>query len=272
MAVNQQLLQPEQGWRRYDDTDSNIEYIGDWKTYVFNGLWEGNQKYTNDSNAIVRFNFTGSKIRILSEVSTDKREDNKIIIDDEEYILSEYSSTKKLRVVVFESINLNDTEHYVEMKPSPSVIESSGYGFNMGIDAIDIESNRELKPYRKINRNHLIKQGNDYYTTNNNYYKLGTSKDKTELKKWLSEYGANNILNLQDSYNNKIIPVDKFSEPRKIYESLDVDFNDVKKPYVYMFKENDSKRKLEYDVDSYKIIDEIRKINNGIGNVVFKEY
>ncbi|MEW9096532.1 MAG: SPRY domain-containing protein [Clostridiaceae bacterium] len=119
---------------------------------------------------------------------------------------------------------------------------------------------------------HLIKQNQDYYTTNNNYYKLGVPKDKVELKKWLSEYGANNILNLQDSYNNKIVPVDKFSEPRKIYESLDVDFNDVKKPYIYMFKENDGKLKLEYDADNYKIIDEIRKVNNGVGNVVFKEY
>nr|WP_246582690.1 SPRY domain-containing protein [Clostridium mobile] len=118
---------------------------------------------------------------------------------------------------------------------------------------------------------HLIKQSNEYYTTNNNYYKLGTPKDKTELKRWLSEYGTNNILNLQDSLNNKIVPVDKFSEPRKIYQSLDVDFNDVKKPYVSMI-DMDLNKRLDYDADSYKIIDEIRKVNNGIGNVVFKEY
>ncbi|MBU5483448.1 hypothetical protein KQI86_03845 [Clostridium sp. MSJ-11] len=178
MAVNQQLLQPEQGWKRYDDKDSNIEYVGNWKPYDNSGLWEGSSKYTNDTNASIRFDFTGSRIRIISEVSSiDKRDDNIIIIDGNEYKFSESYSPTRFRVIVFEKTDLSKGIHFVEIKPSPSVAETTGYGINMVLDAIDIDENGELKQY--YIPKHLIEQSDNFYSIKPEYYEGGSFKPIT---------------------------------------------------------------------------------------------
>ncbi|MEW9096533.1 MAG: hypothetical protein AB2417_15750 [Clostridiaceae bacterium] len=268
MAINQQLLQPEQGWKRIDDTDSNIEYIGNWKPYDNSGLWGGSSKYTNDKNSSIRFSFTGSKIRIISEVSSiDKRDDNIILIDGNEYKFSESYSPTRFRIVVFEKIDLHNGNHYVEIKPSPSVEETTGYGINMVLYAVDINENEKLMKYQ-VDK-YLIQQSKNIYSIDHNYINLGESKSPTELSYWIENYGYNDLNIINESLDNKHTPT--VVDDDMIYESLNIDFNDVKKPNIYVFEEDD-KKKVRYDTDSYKIIDEIKKINSGIGNVVFKEY
>ncbi|MBU5483451.1 discoidin domain-containing protein [Clostridium sp. MSJ-11] len=116
---------------------------------------------------------------------------------------------------------------------------------------------------------YLIQQSKNIYSIDHNYLNLGESKSPTELSSWIDNYGYGDLNIINESLDNKHTPTTVDEE--MIYESLNIDFNDVKKPNIYVF-EDDDKKKVRYDTDSYKIIDEIKKINNGIGNVVFKEY
>ena len=62
MAVGTLYPTVEPGWKRYEDTDPRILYLGAWSrntTYSFT-------MYTSDPGASVTINFTGTKIRLLS--------------------------------------------------------------------------------------------------------------------------------------------------------------------------------------------------------------
>ena len=107
-SVGQQLLQPESGWKRYNDTNTNITYLGVWRPYSA-------IQYSNDVNKRIQFNFTGSKLRILSYVHGSYSSNVKISIDKTEYSFAENIGDTLFNVVVFETTTLSSTEHYVEI-------------------------------------------------------------------------------------------------------------------------------------------------------------
>ena len=82
--IGDQLLQPETGWQRIEDTNISIKYDGEW-TFYGNASFSGNSAHYNNTKDFVSFIFYGSKLRIISEYFDNRDTDNLIIIDDVEY-------------------------------------------------------------------------------------------------------------------------------------------------------------------------------------------
>ena len=185
------LSSPEEGWKRYEDNDSNISYIG--------SGWLKNESYdmiTEDANGLIKFNFTRNKLRILGYCYWN-RSDQNIFIDGINYGQYKNNLTSKTNTIIFEKIDLNNREHCVEIK---NINNATWFG----IDAIDIDANGELKPYNeKILPKYLIKQNNQYYTLqeNGSLYLLGVPEDNTQLENWFNNYGISNINDLCTKYN-----------------------------------------------------------------------
>ncbi|MGN2370995.1 hypothetical protein ACTFJW_13250 [Clostridium cagae] len=151
-TVGEQLLQPEAGWKRYDDTDSNITYSSklshnseSWFNDSSNVVWCYNRTITdcaygiNTENEYCEFNFYGSKLRIISSYwwsttpSVDVYIDNKLIGN-----FSEKGSSEKYQVMVYEIDGLNLSKHSVK------IVNKDNSGAYFSIDAIDINDNGYL--------------------------------------------------------------------------------------------------------------------------------
>ncbi|WP_434290330.1 hypothetical protein [Clostridium botulinum] len=203
--IGQQLLQPESGWRRYDDTDSNISYIGDWIHTNYASYYKTTASYVQ-TNGELRFNFTGDKIRIIGQsnsTSNDYSENVKIIIDNVIYILNGKIGSGT-QILQFEKQNLRYKEHHIKIINT----ENKEYDF----DAIDIDKNGELKPYNPNLYKYLIKQNNNHYTIKSEFYKNGNYESITELdgKEILNQtdfqaYGIDNLNSLTKIIDTQIV-------------------------------------------------------------------
>ncbi len=144
-TVGEQLLQPEEGWRRYDDEDGNISYIGDGWYYGTNIESQNGMLHANIGYGEARFNFTGSKIRIISNANqeTGFSDNIKITIDNE--IIDTYSQNIKAKsegmILLYENTSLKNGEHTVK-------ISKEDDGKYIEIDIIDIDGT--LLPYKEI--------------------------------------------------------------------------------------------------------------------------
>lgn len=141
-TIGQALTAPEAGWGRLDDSDQNISYIGVWATLTNGSMWNGSQHQSTDITSKIRFNFTGPKLRILTSVNSDRPATQTISIDNILYTYSEYHASPLYQILIFDIENLSNNEHYVEISRS-----LSGY---ITLDAIDIDTAGELKPYSPI--------------------------------------------------------------------------------------------------------------------------
>lgn len=132
--VGDKLTSPEIGWKRYDDKNSYIQYIGkSWKDDTFPGTYSDNQKYTNNEGDYIQFSFYGTKLRVISSEWTTNPKNIKIIIDGSEYTYNEYKSGDEItQVVLFEKSGLNEKAHNVKIY----CVDSE----NIGFDCIDIDS------------------------------------------------------------------------------------------------------------------------------------
>lgn len=159
------LNNPSDGWKRIDDTDSNITYSMS-SIYTNSSLWNGNSHYLAP-NSYVKFNFFGTKLRIISFGYNDRSVDNLITIDgDKQFIFSERTSGNSFRNMVFDIQGLEYKEHsvYIQIGTGSSVI-----------DAIDVDDIGYLLPYRELNDRLLLTDGDslvnfsryrDYYYPN----------------------------------------------------------------------------------------------------------
>ncbi|WP_286904453.1 Ig-like domain-containing protein [Clostridium sp. UBA1652] len=156
-TVGQVLTSPETGWRRFDDTDSRIKYMGEnmagppKNTNYFNGGYNGylfSDKSLLDSN-YVKFRFYGTKIRIISDQSYYRSKNICIEIDDAVYRFSEgvtNANDIKYQVLTYENTNLSQGIHsvkiYMDTNTQPKVHDGVSYSFS--VDAIDIDSSGYL--------------------------------------------------------------------------------------------------------------------------------
>lgn len=135
--IGDQLLKPEKGWKRYDDRNPLIKYIGSWNIETGNSDYNKTQHFTTYGtqaaiDSYYSFNFKGTKLRIISpkwETSSSKIE---VTIDGE--ILETYSAhnTKRQRqTVIYEKVGLEDKIHEVIIKN-----KTTGY---LIADAIDVD-------------------------------------------------------------------------------------------------------------------------------------
>ena len=136
--VGSQLTAPEPGWRRYDDRQVPIIAVGGTVNYSPTiGAYNTTETYFSDAiGKKIKFDFIGSKIRIIAVLSTLKSNDLKVTIDGVEYPYTQYSSITVFQGLSFEKTGLTFGRHSVS-------IEGYSAG-HMGIDAIDIDDTGRL--------------------------------------------------------------------------------------------------------------------------------
>ena len=138
-TLGDKLTSPEDGWTRYDDTNENIVYLVTWDIDNLVDYYGGSVNYAiSDGKNKIKFNFKGSKLRLIADIYNNKCKQVMIKIDNilaGEY--NQYCEAGIPQVLVFEVNDLNNKEHIIEI-----VGDDEGY-FN--IDAIDTDG--ELLPY-----------------------------------------------------------------------------------------------------------------------------
>lgn len=139
--IGQQLTSPETGWRRYDDTDSRIIYIGSWTDVSSSSTnyYGGSIKRSITVGDKIKFRFYGTKLRIICDGDTDKTTCEKITIDDFEDSFS-LVRAQGYQYLVYEKIGLPLGLHQVTIE----VTEAK----STTLDAIDIDQDGKLiHPY-----------------------------------------------------------------------------------------------------------------------------
>ena len=169
--VGDVLKLPEIGWKRYDDkviTEMPAEY-GENVYFSSNGDPNGNsgcynKAYTyfggedlSGKGSYIRFNFKGSKIRIITQYHVQRSNNVLIKIDDIKYRYDAYKANNfEYQVIAFEKIGLENREHTVEIcvDAETNALIANGKSFKAGdIDAIDIGEDGELLPPEEIKPN-----------------------------------------------------------------------------------------------------------------------
>lgn len=142
-TVGQQLLAPESGWQRINDSDSRIIYDDSWRVYTENSKWYGGEATCkNDKAAIgtIKFKFYGTQLRIIGWHFFNYSNNISIYIDDVQYTFSEYDGTRTttalFQTLDFEKTGLSNSVHSVLIKTN----DTEG----ALIDAIDIDSSGYL--------------------------------------------------------------------------------------------------------------------------------
>ncbi len=135
-TVGQQLTAPESGWRRYDDFDSRIQYIGNWITASNSAYYSSSSHYiTNSTNGVINFKFYGSKLRIISPLYPTYSNRISIKIDNVTEEFSVVESSTILQGLVYEKTELINDVHNVTI----TKITNGTYISDFWLDAIDID-------------------------------------------------------------------------------------------------------------------------------------
>ncbi|GIP08226.1 hypothetical protein J1TS5_03960 [Paenibacillus macerans] len=137
-TVGEQLTSPEEGWTRYDDTESNIIYKGDgWRRSNIGSFYKTYETVVSDAtNKEIEINFTGTKIRLITTMSEYKTRNYKLFLDGVEYPYTQYSTQSKHQAISFEKTDLANGKHTLTIK-------GLGTG-QFGLDAVDIDEDGEL--------------------------------------------------------------------------------------------------------------------------------
>lgn len=135
--VGQQLLAPESGWQRLDDTNTKIAYSGTWTRYS-DPHYNGSLNESNIYGDTIKFNFYGTMLRIIYAKASNRDSNIIITIDGIQYNYNPYNSTLLYQIIVFEKIGLDLKVHNVVITKGTN---SATY---FGLDAIDIDSSGYL--------------------------------------------------------------------------------------------------------------------------------
>lgn len=160
--VGEQLLQPEAGWKRCDESEirsinkncsseSNSTYYG------------GSSTLLKSTDSSYKFKFYGNKLRLISDKNSNRPKDNtKITIDGIEYIANSYNSQPIPQVLAISLENLENSIHEVVISPVKE-------GFVV-VDCIDINEEGYIAdlPLEKNRIINVIKVG-EYISCNYTY-------------------------------------------------------------------------------------------------------
>lgn len=130
-TVGQQLLQPETGWQRIDYTNSCFQYNGAW-------INMGSYESISVNASTIKFNFTGSKLRLIGTISPKSGDKHSISIDGGAV---EYFSTRGnilSSALFYEKTGLTPGLHTVSITVGAT---DTDYGFNfIGADVESVVS------------------------------------------------------------------------------------------------------------------------------------
>jgi len=140
MTVGTQYDVAENGWVRFEETNSNFEYSTGWTNWSGANTSGGTDKRTNTIGQTIRFGFTGTSIRIISPINHDLSNVLKISIDGKEEVFSENSSGLMWRVCVYEKTGLQNKKHSVVITTLSTAISI--------LDAVDLIGGNSIISYQ----------------------------------------------------------------------------------------------------------------------------
>lgn len=130
-TVGQPLLQPESGWKRYDDKSGAFKYSG-------NPGSDASTHYVG-TKLKIEFYFTGTKIRWIGAIGSSSCNIATVIIDGVEVgSFSQIGTNYTVGIMQFENLTLSDGLHKV------TVVNDATNGGSLVLDAIDIDSTGRL--------------------------------------------------------------------------------------------------------------------------------
>ncbi|HEF1897484.1 TPA: hypothetical protein R9Z04_002604 [Bacillus cereus] len=146
IKVGDVLKKPEPGWKRFDDTDSNIRYTGVWANSTHSDFYNSTLHFKHstsnnppDKNPVsIKFNFIGTRLRVIGLMNSSYDANATILVDGVEEIISFFRPGSQSQTLVYEKIGLMNQEHTVEIK-----------GYFINLDAIDIDADGELVPFKQ---------------------------------------------------------------------------------------------------------------------------
>lgn len=139
--VGDVLKEPEPGWKRFDDTDSNIKYEGNWvasekSAERFNGTLHFKHSTQGTDPIAIEFHFKGTKLRLITLVNSLYDKNLKITIDGVTETFSSYkNAATAAQILTYEKMGLSNSIHTVRIT-----------GIYANLDAIDIDDTGELIP------------------------------------------------------------------------------------------------------------------------------
>lgn len=224
--IGETLINPESGWKRIEDIDTNFTYEGTWASRS-NSAYSGSSQKTQANNILgnkIKFQFYGSKIRIISSLYPSYTPKVKITIDgnEERYTLQGDSTNMAL---VYEKLNLPLGLHYVEVEK----IENGGYSSDFFWDAVEIDDNGYIADVNFSFTRLVIKS-----PIKDEYYSLS---DKT-------------LIHMPDIYKESMI-VHALKQGKEI--QLDVPFTKHKYINLAPIRTSEKERVFKFNVDNTKI-------------------
>lgn len=169
--IGDQLLQPENGWKRIDNTDKRILYSkgSSWNDTGLGGRYNDTLIFISEGvkEGYFTFYFYGNKLRIVQSAGTDYATNTQVIIDGKKcgFLQTRAEPVKHERcalcILVYENIELKNTTHKV-------VVECGTDGlYGLECDCLDInEDGRFLseEEYLELINRCFIKSNDKYYT------------------------------------------------------------------------------------------------------------
>nr|WP_230690632.1 hypothetical protein [Bacillus thuringiensis] len=124
VKVGDVLKEPEPGWKRFDDMDSNINYTGDWMVHQSSsGIYYNNsihmKSYSMPGTYGIQFTFIGTGLRLIavkSGTTSFKGKLTKVTIDGVDagtFEMYESSINVLYQCILFEKLNLAPGSHTV---------------------------------------------------------------------------------------------------------------------------------------------------------------
>lgn len=190
--VGQQLLQPEKGWKRYDDTDPGFLYKGGWTIFKYASLsgGSGHESSIKAVTDIVTFRIKSTRLRIITWASsTDSKASTlaKVTIDGVAETFSTKLDSASGAIFVYEKTGLKNTIHTVSIENEPNKY--------IVLDAIDIDEDGRLLNPDEITSKILFERLGEFYTYNkedDTIQSLGIISGE-ERSAFIKEKGLENI-------------------------------------------------------------------------------
>jgi len=131
-TLDQQLLQPEDGWYRIDDNDPKISYSKGW--VALPGTYDYNHTYhtTSGNGQQAVLNFYGTGIRVIGDMNDYSKGDINIDIDGGSTTVFQQGGSGEYQCLLFEYSSLPLGNHTAR-------IYTSNSSYKIIIDAIDIK-------------------------------------------------------------------------------------------------------------------------------------
>lgn len=144
-TVGEQLLAPESGWKRIDDSDVKIKYGTGFPSSTsdsaYNKTFHQCQSATMSTDGEVTFAFTGTKFRIIGTTYKDYSNDVQVTVDGVVHgsmDCTNSGTTGLWQILMYEVTGLDNKDHVIKLK----MINKTTFGYL--VDAIDIDEDGVL--------------------------------------------------------------------------------------------------------------------------------